>query len=106
MIDERIELLLKEWRSIKYVKSEITNCNIKIKQLTRFDKNNSHKNAIEKVMAEKYLQIKNLNEKLHGKTYEDWREFSRKVSAIRSRMKPAQQRIEKLSNELSNLKLY
>ena len=76
--EEFIKSFRKEFATIVYIKGKLKSSKLYISKLSRYDKHDSHKEAILKAIENKDKILKELNEKLKGKTYEDWAEFSRK----------------------------
>lgn len=58
-----------------------------IKQLSYFDKNDSHKDAIKEAMLQKDKMQSRLHELLSGKSYWQWAETAKRLSALQRRLK-------------------
>lgn len=86
------------------MKGKITDKAKGITMLHRWDKNGSHEAAIKKAvdrLAELKAQYKKL---LLGKSYEDWKTFSKKLSACKTKLKASVNKKDKWQTEINNLK--
>lgn len=98
------EIFRDEFRSIIYQRSQLSAAICRIKEYSRFDKNGSHANAIRKTMDQAKEIERIIDEKLKGKSYDQWREFSKKLTAISSKVKIAKTKYDKATLQLQSLK--
>lgn len=105
MDKEKIERFRKEFASIVYVNSEIMTNNLRLKSLMVWDKNSSHSKAILKnIEHRKELKLK-LQTKLKGKTYDEWKFLSKKLSVLNSRLRNAINTKERTETEINQLQI-
>ena len=86
MTPEEVVQFRTEFKKIVYHKGLITNNRLFLTQMQRFDKNDSHKNAILKALTKRDELIKKFNEMLCGLTYDEWKELSSKISRINEKI--------------------
>ena len=98
-----VEQFRKEFKTIVRVKGEIVSKSLHVTDLYRWDKNGSHANAIERAEAAVRTKRDDFKSKLKGKSYEDWKAMSRKISYIQARRKKAVAAMEKCDKELEGL---
>jgi hypothetical protein len=95
----------KEFTSIVQTKAVIKNISSHLRTMEYFDKAGSHENAISRDIGElgKYKDL--LKSKLKGRTYNEWRDFSRRMYILRAYIKQAVNPavINKWQTELDNL---
>lgn len=77
----------KEFAAIVYWKSSVKEQAQKISQLQMWDKNGSHEKAILAAVNELDRCKTELKERLKGKSYQEWRDFSKKLSLLNSKLK-------------------
>lgn len=103
MTQQQIEQFRKEFKHIVWIKGEITEAKNRIVKLTRFDNNGSHSKAIREAIDECNKITLDFTGKLKGHTYNDWKEFSKKISAVKSKLKPVEQRYNRVLSEMNAL---
>jgi hypothetical protein len=86
MNNSNIERFRTEFKKIVYQKSIIKDKERFLKQLYNWDRNDSHKKAILKALSEKDELQLTLSVMLKHKSYEDWKNFSKKLSKLNSRL--------------------
>ena len=91
MSSQEIEKFKSAFKSIVYTKGLVTSTQNWHRQLCAWDKNDSHKQKIIECIADIKEIKKQLEEKLGGKTYAEWRDFSREISGLQGRLKAAEQ---------------
>ncbi len=97
------EQFRKEFKSIVYQYSELKSSMTRLKQLHIWDKNGSHQKAILKELdTRKAIQTK-LAEMLKGRSYEDWKLTSKRLSILNSRIKNAITQKEKAESEIDKI---
>lgn len=75
----------------------------RLKQLHAYDKNGSHEKAILNALSDRDKLKLKLKEILKGETYEDWKNKSSKITALKVRLKKARDREQIVMNEISKL---
>ena len=103
MNTDEMDLFRRNFKSIVWKKGQLTDANNKIKQLSRWDKDGSHTSAIKKQIAERDKQKQRLESMLNGKTYDEWKEFSKKLSSLVGKNKRASEQKLRTEKELNNL---
>lgn len=103
MTPEKITKFKADFKSLVYTKGMVTEANNKIKQLSRWDRDGSHEKAIVKAIEKRDKIKKDYTEKLKGKRYEQWKDFSRKISTLNSRLNKAIERQKAITDEINNL---
>lgn len=103
MTPEQIDSFRYTFKRIVYHKGRVVEENNKIKQLTRFDRNGSHTNAINRAIEKRNQERDKLNALLEGKTYDEWLEFSKKLSAINSGLKSSIRNKELFKEKLNRI---
>lgn len=93
----------KEFKSIVYQKGLISANGDFLRILHAYDKNDSHKNAILKHLDKRKELQNRFKEMLKGKTYEQWKQFSRRLSALNSRLKRGNSAKERAEVEIDKL---
>ncbi|HEY5588400.1 MAG TPA: hypothetical protein VIK86_05525 [Candidatus Paceibacterota bacterium] len=104
MNTEEVNIFRSEFKRIVYEKGQLTECNLRLKQLHIWDKNDSHKNAILKELNKKDELRKNFDILLKGKDYEYWKELSSILTKICKKLNQARQMQIRYEKELINLK--
>ncbi len=87
MTPDDIAKFRSEFKSIVYTKGVITELNNKIGQLTSWDKEDSHKEAILKRIKQRDEMKDKFKKQLKGLTYDQWLEMSKKVSTLSNQLK-------------------
>lgn len=103
MNSEEQEQFRKEFASIVYLNSCIISSGVWLKQLHAYDKNDSHKNAIIKKLDERKELKSELAIKLKGKSYEEWKTFSKRLTILNGRVRRAIVQQEKSQAEIDKL---
>ncbi len=104
MTDLEIQKFRQEFKHIVYLKSEIISNTKYLTNLHAWDKNDSHKKAIlEALEARKALQ-EDYKQCMKGIPYDDWLLFSKKLSALTTKLRAATLKKEKMETEINNLK--
>ena len=108
MTAEQIQEYRSEFRSIVSLRSTIKSHDRFITQLHRWDKAGSHLKAIDKAIAAHHDMKAKLKEKLKGRSYEEWKALSIKISRLSSDYKNAAKRYSSrtcsILNKISDLK--
>lgn len=71
--------------------------------LTRWDKNGSHENALKNALQRRDEIKEDINAMLKGHKYDDWKLLSKKITIITGRVRRAKDTLEKSELELSRL---
>lgn len=100
---EEIEQFRKEFKQLVYQKSEVEDSKRQLKTLHAYDKNGSHENAILKELDKLDDLRRKFKELLKGKTYDQWRGTSKKISYLTQRLRNSQRTKEKIQTEIDNL---
>jgi hypothetical protein len=100
MTEEQITEFRSQFKSIVYLKGEITSCNQKIAALTHYDRNDSHKAAILRALSKKEEIKAKYEAALQGNTYEWWQKRSKRLSVILYNVKRSRTARLKWENEL------
>lgn len=99
-----IQQFRQEFKHIVYLKSEIITNTKYLTSLHAWDKNGSHQKAILKALdARKALQDE-YRQCMKGTPYDDWLLFSKRLSAITTKLKAATLKKEKMEKEIENMK--
>lgn len=108
MTTEEITRFRKEFASIVWSKGEVKERAHNLRLMEAFDKDDSHKEAVERNKNNLFKAQNSLKEKLKGRTYEEWKEFSKKLSFLTQRVKYSAKIItkEKWQKELDELQWY
>lgn len=99
-----IEQFRHDFRVLVYQKSIVYDRNESIKKLSRYDKNGSHEKAIVKAIANRDIESRKFNEMLKGKTYNEWKEFSKKLCILQNRLKSNQVTQKNIEDKINQLK--
>ena len=105
MNQQEIAKFREEFKRIVCLRRDLTEVEARIKIMTRWDKNGSHKNALDNAI-ERQCSIRNEFKTLKkGHNYDDWQLFNKQITSIVGRIKNAKKKdtIEKLELELSRL---
>lgn len=97
------ETFRKEFASIVYLKGMIKSHRRHIADLHIWDKNGSHKDAILRSLTKRDELNKSFEEKLKRKTYEQWKETSRKLSLLKAKLKRKSADKQKIEAEVKEL---
>lgn len=103
MDKEQIERFREEFQDILYLNSLITANNTKLKLLHTWDKNGSHTKAILRNIEERKELKAKLETQLKGKTYDEWKLFSKRLSVLTNRLRNAVSTIKKSEIEINDL---
>ena len=98
MIDQ--EKFKSDFKSIVYLKSQIIDANKHIAKMTAYDKNGSHKKAIERAIEKRNLVKQEFTEKLNGELYEVWSEKSKALSLLNSKLKLITTKKQQIENQI------
>ena len=85
MTETEIQEFKTEFASIVHWQGMIKSQSAQLRRLEAYNKGGSHDNAILKAIDVFKSYKSKLKEKLKGKSYEEWKEFSSKISAIRGK---------------------
>lgn len=102
MTEEEVKLFRTRFKSIVYQLSSVKKAEAYVKELSRFDRKGSHQKAINKAREILDIQRGTLEVMLQGRSYEDWKEASAKISKYQSRMKRSDQVRKRVAIELGN----
>ena len=100
---DKIEDFKTQFKKIVYKKGQITTHKLYLRKLHAFDRNGSHKKAILKALDEFDILKADSNLLLKGKTYEDWKEFSKKLSTLNSALKRTETKKLEIETNINNL---
>jgi len=92
-----------EWEQIKEKMKSLRDSNEFIKKLSRWDKNGSHKTALNTAMDIRDILKMELDAMLKGKTYQEWQKMIDRAKKLNYRIEHAGSSIEKNKTELSKL---
>jgi NAD+--asparagine ADP-ribosyltransferase len=93
------------FKQIVYQKGKITECNNRIRQLTKWDKNGSHKEAILRAIGKRDEQKKIVEEMLKGLSYDDWKSLSKRISYCCQKLKGSRDLRLRYQNDLNKIKM-
>jgi hypothetical protein len=99
-----IEQFRHDFRVLVYQKSIVYDRNESIKKLSRYDKQGSHEKAIVKAIANRDIESNKFKEMLKGKSYDEWKEFSKKICILQKRLKAIQVSQKKYEDKINQLK--
>lgn len=105
MNSEQIKEFRTKFQRIVFIKSEIKTVAAHLTKLHTWDKNDSHKKAIE-IDLTKLDEFKvTYKERLEGKTYEEWKNFSHLISQLNNKIQRSKNDAtkSKWKNELEKL---
>lgn len=91
MKETQIKQFRSEFASIVWLKGLIKDHGRALGSLYHYDKDGSHQKAIEKGLAKRDELKAELIEKLKGKTYEEWKAMSAKLSVLKQRLKRSEE---------------
>ncbi len=94
MTADEIQEFRKQFKSIVYIKGQLIVKQQYIAQLHQWDRNDSHKKAILKALDERDTLDRSLIESLKGKSYEQWKLFSKQLSTIICNNEKTKRKIE------------
>lgn len=103
MTDAEIEKFRLDFDSIKYFNSQHKSAKTRISQLSKWDNDGSHTQAINLSIDDKNKLKKALDKALNGKTYEEWLRMSNTLTGLLSRRKKAKETLNNLEQKLLNL---
>lgn len=107
MTHEEAERFRAEFKELVYQKSNIKDSEIYLHNLHMWDKNGSHKNAIDKAINDYKDRKAKFNEMLNGRSYEEWLSMSKRLSAIKSKLKTSSEKVKSnQERKLAELKFY
>ncbi len=106
METEQINKFKREFKSLVYQKGLLTESNERIKQLCRFDKNDSHKRAILKEQETKATILSKIKDMQKGVDYEEWKKTSKRLTALLARQKVIASKKRVIEDELSSFKCF
>lgn len=92
-----------EYKKIVYRKGQITTHKLYLRKLHAFDKNDSHKQAIIKALDKFDILKAEFNEMLKGKTYEDWKETSQKLTTLKTTLEKIEKKQIEIKTHINNL---
>ena len=87
MTKEEIEVFKREFKSVVYHKGQVSLATHYIRQLSHYDRNGSHSEAIKKYLLLRDEKRKHFAELLKGKTYDEWKVLRSIISKLESRIK-------------------
>lgn len=104
MSPSEVEQFKKEFKSIIFKNSQIADAKTKLRSLHAWDKNGSHEKAILRQLdqIEKYKD--ELKVLLKGKSYEEWRLMSKKITQVSGKLKTATSNKIKAEAEIESIK--
>lgn len=91
------------FKELVYEKGLIVEANNKIKQLSIWDKNGSHTQAINNAIYKRDKLKQDFEIKMNGKDYEHWKSFSKKLTNLVAKEKRSLNMLEKTGLQLSEL---
>ena len=103
MTQEEIVKWKAEYKRIVYQYSLIRNNEEKLKQLHAWDKNGSHDKAIIQRLDQRKQLKEQLTEMLKGKTYDEWKLFSKHLIKVTSKYYKVVKQKEDLESVLNHL---
>lgn len=106
MTAEEIIAFRKEFSRISFLRGEIKTQGAYITKLEGWNRNDSHKAAIDRAIAELDKCSKEQKELLKGKKYDDWRNFSKHISYLNGKIKSVrnEESKKKWQKQLDDLK--
>lgn len=93
-----------QYKKIVSKKGQLTTNALYIKKLCRFDKNDSHRDAILCALEKRDVLKDEFSSLLDGKSYDDWKLIRTKVSVLEKKIKKALLEQEKLNKYYDELK--
>lgn len=104
MNTDEILIFREEFKKIIYQKGLITESELRLKRLYIWDKNGSHENAIKKELDVRDNLKVDLRIMLKNKSYDEWKQFSKKLSLLNSRLNKARESIIRYEKQINELK--
>ncbi len=95
-----IEGFKMQYEAIKDKVDEVAKAKQKVKTLTMWDRNDSHKNAIVKAIENFERLVAELETMLRGKTYEQWKATRNRLAQLNIRLQKSIKQKEKIENEI------
>ena len=103
MTQKEITEFREQYNSIVYKYSQIRDNEEKLKSLHAWDKNGSHDKAIIQKLDERKRLKEELNVMLKGKTYDEWKSFSKHLSKLQTRYNELTKKRDFIFSELNHL---
>lgn len=97
------ETFRSDFKHIVWLKGQLTERNEYIRMLSRFDRTDSHQKAILKAIERRDVTNRQFIEALQGQTYEEWKQASKRLSYLTSKLIKSIERKDVLQSEICKL---
>lgn len=106
MTQQEQDQFRKEFTSIVFTKGVIKSISYHLRMMECYDKGGSHENAILRDIGELDKNKEILKQKLKGRTHSEWRDFSKRLSVLKSKLKQSANpnTVAKWQTEIDNAK--
>lgn len=98
-----IEKFKAEFQTIIGLRKQLSDNAELLKKLHAWDKNNSHRESIAKHLIKRDELKNRIVVMLDGRSYDDWKKASKKLSSLKSRLKRAEQAKIKIELEILHI---